>query len=86
DDAAAQLQKLGVAENLQQRGQMLVTAESCTGGWIAKTLTDIAASSCPGASPDGATYNRAGDAEPGRSRRPSYGKTAQRRSAPESSR
>ncbi|WP_306673695.1 CinA family protein [Tahibacter caeni] len=35
----------GVAEILQQRGQMLVTAESCTGGWIAKTLTDIAGSS-----------------------------------------
>lgn len=43
----AQLTDLGrqVAEILQQRGQMLVTAESCTGGWIAKTLTDIAGSS-----------------------------------------
>jgi len=28
-----------------QRGATLVTAESCTGGWIAKTLTDIAGSS-----------------------------------------
>lgn len=34
-----------VAQSLQQRGQMLITAESCTGGWIAKTLTDIAGSS-----------------------------------------
>lgn len=34
-----------VAHILQQRAQMLVTAESCTGGWIAKTLTDIAGSS-----------------------------------------
>ncbi|TDR39329.1 nicotinamide-nucleotide amidase [Tahibacter aquaticus] len=43
----AELVGLGqtVAETLQQRGQMLVTAESCTGGWIAKTLTDIAGSS-----------------------------------------
>lgn len=43
----AELIDLGrqVAETLQQRGQMLVTAESCTGGWIAKTLTDIAGSS-----------------------------------------
>lgn len=42
-----QLMELGnsVAITLQQRGQMLVTAESCTGGWIAKTLTDIAGSS-----------------------------------------
>jgi nicotinamide-nucleotide amidase len=28
-----------------QRGATLVTAESCSGGWIAKTLTDIAGSS-----------------------------------------
>lgn len=43
----AELMRLGriVADTLQQRGQMLVTAESCTGGWIAKTLTDIAGSS-----------------------------------------
>lgn len=42
-----ELLRLGrlVAEALQQRGQTLVTAESCTGGWIAKTLTDIAGSS-----------------------------------------
>lgn len=30
---------------LKQRGLMLVTAESCTGGLIAKTLTDIPGSS-----------------------------------------
>jgi nicotinamide-nucleotide amidase len=30
---------------LIQRGLMLVTAESCTGGWIAKVLTDLAGSS-----------------------------------------
>jgi len=34
-----------VAGLLAQRGQMLMTAESCTGGWIAKTLTDIPGSS-----------------------------------------
>ena len=38
-DAAA------VAELLLARGLMLVTAESCTGGWIAKTLTDLPGSS-----------------------------------------
>ena len=30
---------------LIQRGLMLVSAESCTGGWIAKVLTDLAGSS-----------------------------------------
>ncbi|MCQ4163250.1 CinA family protein [Tahibacter harae] len=45
DDAALIALGKSVAEILQLRGQMLVTAESCTGGWIAKTLTDIAGSS-----------------------------------------
>ena len=35
--------KLGRA--LQVRGRRLAAAESCTGGWIAKALTDIAGSS-----------------------------------------
>ena len=30
---------------LQRHGQIVTTAESCTGGWIAKSLTDIAGSS-----------------------------------------
>lgn len=34
-----------IAAMFSQRGATLVTAESCTGGWIAKTLTDIAGSS-----------------------------------------
>lgn len=34
-----------VAALFAQRGASLVTAESCTGGWIAKTLTDIPGSS-----------------------------------------
>ncbi len=34
-----------VARLLTARGLMLVTAESCTGGWIAKTLTDLPGSS-----------------------------------------
>lgn len=34
-----------VAAALRERGQMLATAESCTGGWIAKTCTDLAGSS-----------------------------------------
>ncbi len=34
-----------VATLFSDRGATLVAAESCTGGWIAKTLTDIAGSS-----------------------------------------
>lgn len=34
-----------LAEQLLQRGEKLCTAESCTGGLIAKTITDLAGSS-----------------------------------------
>jgi nicotinamide-nucleotide amidase len=34
-----------VADDVQRHRLMLVTAESCTGGWIAKVLTDLAGSS-----------------------------------------
>jgi len=34
-----------VGERLQARAETLVTAESCTGGWIAKACTDIPGSS-----------------------------------------
>ncbi|MEE8428300.1 MAG: nicotinamide-nucleotide amidase [Gammaproteobacteria bacterium] len=34
-----------VGKQLSARGLRLVTAESCTGGWLAKSLTDIAGSS-----------------------------------------
>lgn len=34
-----------IGEQLAARRLMLCTAESCTGGWIAKTVTDIAGSS-----------------------------------------
>ncbi|PWK92767.1 CinA family protein [Fulvimonas soli] len=34
-----------VAAEVRQQKLMLVTAESCTGGWIAKTLTDLPGSS-----------------------------------------
>jgi nicotinamide-nucleotide amidase len=42
-----QLTKLAtlLGERIAQRGQMIVTAESCTGGWIAKVLTDVPGSS-----------------------------------------
>ena len=36
---------VAVGEALLQRGARVATAESCTGGWIAKVLTDIAGSS-----------------------------------------
>ena len=34
-----------LGERLVAAGQTLATAESCTGGWISKTCTDIAGSS-----------------------------------------
>ena len=34
-----------VGRHLQARGLCIATAESCTGGWVAKALTDIAGSS-----------------------------------------
>lgn len=34
-----------LGELLEQQGRMVVTAESCTGGWVAKVLTDRAGSS-----------------------------------------
>lgn len=44
-DASLIAQAQAVSEALLARGQTMVTAESCTGGWIAKVLTDIAGSS-----------------------------------------
>jgi len=44
DDALAGLARR-VGESLVARRLMLATAESCTGGWIAKTVTDLAGSS-----------------------------------------
>ena len=43
----AQLYELAerVGRALESRGLMAATAESCTGGWVAKLLTDIAGSS-----------------------------------------
>ncbi len=34
-----------IGSALQQRGECLATAESCTGGWVAQTITAIAGSS-----------------------------------------
>lgn len=45
DDAALAAQGRSLAEILLARRQLVCTAESCTGGWIAKTLTDIPGSS-----------------------------------------
>ena len=41
DDSALHALAEQVAVALQARHLMLATAESCTGGWIAKTITDI---------------------------------------------
>src|SRR5208283_2424552 len=35
----------GVGRHLKNSGQWVTTAESCTGGWIAKALTDVPGSS-----------------------------------------
>ncbi|GAB6044053.1 nicotinamide-nucleotide amidase [Endothiovibrio diazotrophicus] len=43
DGLAALAAKVG--EALLARGWMVATAESCTGGWVAKALTDVAGSS-----------------------------------------
>jgi nicotinamide-nucleotide amidase len=45
DDAALRQFASQVAEALRASGGMLATAESCTGGWIAKACTDLAGSS-----------------------------------------
>jgi len=46
-DSDAKLQRLAarVGRRLLKEHRRVATAESCTGGWIAKTLTDIAGSS-----------------------------------------
>jgi nicotinamide-nucleotide amidase len=44
-DAMLFAQAQALAECLLARGQTMVTAESCTGGWIAKVLTDVPGSS-----------------------------------------
>jgi len=44
-DAQLEQRARSVAELLLARGQSMVAAESCTGGWIAKVLTDVAGSS-----------------------------------------
>ena len=44
DEALHEL-AVNVGDALRERGELLATAESCTGGWIAKLVTDIAGSS-----------------------------------------
>jgi nicotinamide-nucleotide amidase len=44
-DSQLQVLAESVGAQLRAARQMLVTAESCTGGWIAKMVTDIAGSS-----------------------------------------
>lgn len=45
DDTALAGQARELGRQLEQAGRMLCLAESCTGGWIAKCLTDVAGSS-----------------------------------------
>lgn len=45
DDASLYELASALGECLSQRRSCLVTAESCTGGWLAKAMTDVAGSS-----------------------------------------
>ena len=45
NDHALRVLAESLGERLRRNHDHLVTAESCTGGWIAKTVTDIAGSS-----------------------------------------
>ncbi len=45
DDEALAMLVAAVAAELKTHGRMLATAESCTGGWIAKLCTDLPGSS-----------------------------------------
>ena len=45
DDAALAMLARAAGAALQRAGGTLATAESCTGGWIAKALTDVPGSS-----------------------------------------
>lgn len=45
DDETLQAAASRLADALSDAGLMVVTAESCTGGWVAKVLTDRAGSS-----------------------------------------
>jgi nicotinamide-nucleotide amidase len=44
-DAELAVSAVQVAADMQRHRLVLVTAESCTGGWIAKALTDLSGSS-----------------------------------------
>jgi nicotinamide mononucleotide (NMN) deamidase PncC len=41
DDAALHALAARLGDRLREQHYMVCTAESCTGGWIAKTITDI---------------------------------------------
>jgi nicotinamide-nucleotide amidase len=45
NDADLKILAERVGQALLRQGHMLVTAESCTGGWISKIMTDVAGSS-----------------------------------------
>lgn len=45
DDEGLAVLARDAGQRLLMRGQRLIAAESCTGGWIAKVMTDVAGSS-----------------------------------------
>lgn len=45
DEKQLETLSIQIGQKLQAQGKTVTTAESCTGGWIAKVLTDISGSS-----------------------------------------
>lgn len=45
DETRLETLSIQIGQKLKAQGKTVTTAESCTGGWIAKVLTDIAGSS-----------------------------------------
>ncbi|WP_353242775.1 nicotinamide-nucleotide amidase [Providencia sp.] len=45
DEKQLETLSIQIGKKLQAQGKTITTAESCTGGWIAKVLTDISGSS-----------------------------------------
>ncbi|HGN1706846.1 TPA: nicotinamide-nucleotide amidase [Providencia rettgeri] len=45
DEKQLEILSIQIGQKLKEQGKTVTAAESCTGGWIAKVLTDIAGSS-----------------------------------------
>ncbi len=45
DEKQLEILSIQIGQKLTEQGKTVTAAESCTGGWVAKVLTDIAGSS-----------------------------------------